>query len=103
MSKVRVQETVLPQHKGYKGQIRWVKLKIGENVFKVEKRRSFGWQSYSITENEYNWIDTAKKAEKMWGFIHFHGTAAWFGGEVSHPMTGAVYQNEDANAERPAA
>lgn len=101
--KIRVEETVLKQHAKYKGGIRWVKLKIGDSVYKVEKRRAFGWDAKQITANEYNWIDTPQKAQAMWDFVHMHGTAMWFGGELAHPITGEIYQNQGANMPRPIA
>lgn len=101
--KVKVEETVLRQNARYKGGIRWVKLKIGASVYKVEKRRAFGWDSYSVTKAEYDWIDTPQKAQAMWDFVHMHGTAMWFGGELAHPITGVKYQEEGANMPRPVA
>lgn len=101
--KIKLIETVFKNHPKYKGGIRWAKLILAETYYKVEKRRAFGYNSYSITKAEYDWIDSPKKAQDMWHFCDMHGTALWFGGELAHPITGDIYQNQGANMPRPVA
>ena len=86
-----MQEIRLYQNKNYKGCIRWFKLKIGNGVFKVEKRRPYGYQSYRITPEEFEWITDCKKAEAMWAYYHYYGTASYYGGDIKHPITGLSY------------
>lgn len=99
--KIKVVEKVFKNHPKYKGGIRWAILNLGDKYYKVEKRRAFGWISFSITKAEYDWIDTPKKAQGMWVFCDMHGTATWFGGELAHPITGVKYQGEGACIPRP--
>lgn len=84
--KPKVIETVMPQSKGYKGSVRWCKLQIGNSVFKIERRRPFGWDSYAITRREYDAIKNAKVAQRIFTFRHYMGAACWWGGEIKHPI-----------------
>jgi len=93
-----MEEIRLHQGKHYKGSIRWFKLRLSSGVCKVEKRRPFGSDSKRITQEEFDWITDARRAEKMWGFYHYYNTATWFGGELKHPITGLGYVKETANA-----
>jgi hypothetical protein len=95
-----MKETVLKQHPKYKGHIRWVKLNLNDKIYKIEKRRHFGWQSYQITKIEYDWIKTAKQAAKMWDFVHYCRTVSWFSGALAHPITGEKYDESNSKEER---
>lgn len=86
-----MQEIELPQHKKYKGSIRWFKLYFKSGICKIEKRRPFGNDSYRIPSEDYHWITDAKKAEAIWTFCHYHGTATWYSGQLKHPRTGEGY------------
>lgn len=79
-------ETVLNGKKNYRGSIRWAKLSFSSGIFKVEKRRPFGNESYRITKIEYAFIDSPKKAEKIWAYHHFMACAQWWRGEIRHPI-----------------
>lgn len=83
---MKMLETRLPAGPKYKGSVRWFKLKFANGRVKVERRRSFGNDSYEIEPEEYDWIKTARQAEAIWAFYHYRGTAAYFSGQIKHPM-----------------
>ena len=99
---VKMTETVLRGSKGYKGCVRWVKISFPSGIFKIERRRPYGYDSYRITKAEYDFIDTPKKAEAIWAYHHYMGTASWWGGEIRHPMPelNAIADDVLANADQ---
>lgn len=82
----KMTETVLRGSKKYKGNVRWVKIAFPSGIYKIERRRPFGWDSIRITKAEYDFIDSAEKANAIHSYHHFIGTASWWGGEVRHPI-----------------
>src|SRR5262245_61463895 len=100
MSKMK--ETVLHGSKKYKGSVRWVKLAFPSGIYKIERRRPFGWDSYRITKEEYDYIDSAQKANAIHFYHHYMGTASWWGGEIKHPMPklNAITDDVLANADQ---
>ena len=83
MTKEKYQEHVFKRHKKYKGCIKYAKLIIEGKHFKIEKRRPFGWESYTITKEEYDSITNNKIAATIWAWHHF-GIC----GDIKHPLYG---------------
>lgn len=98
----KMKETVLRGTKNYKGCVRWVKLAFPSGVYKIERRRPWGWDSYRITKAEYDFMQTPKQGEAVWYYHHYMGTASWWGGEIRHPMPefNAIADDVLANADQ---
>ena len=87
----KVVEKVFKNHPKYKGSIRYAKLIIAGQHHKVEKRRPFGWESYSITKEEHDYINNRKKAEDIWAYHHYGVNAS---DQEKHPLTGKSTMEE---------
>lgn len=79
-------ETVFKNGKHYKGTTRFAKLDFNGKYYKVERRRPFGWDSRTITKHEYDFITNRKRAAQVFGYRYYMGIAAWWGGEIKHPI-----------------
>lgn len=85
MKKCKVHQVVFDNPKKYKGCITYAKLIIAEKYHKIEKRRAFRYDSYGITKEEYDYITSRKKAEKIWAWYHFGVNAS---SDTKHPIYG---------------